>query len=622
MTAATRASTARYRAWAWLWLFVLTIATAPASQAQQDPRILVLSEADSRLPLTSSILAGMQEVLSEDFMTRGDTYVEYLDMFRFEDPEQRRLLRDLLVARHGGTPLDAVVALGPNAMLFALENREALAAGAPIVFAGVSRGQFATLPAAPDVSGTFSSYDPIAAVALARHLQPEARELVVITGSGAYDRQWREAAGRMFGDVHEGLPVRYLHDLTLDALLAGIAPLDPSSIVLMLTMTQDATGRRFVPRNAVRSISARSGAPLYGVYDTYIGHGIVGGVVDDSRETGRTIGRSIRMILDGTAPPATQTISAYPAVDWNQMQRWGLDRSALPTGTRVMFHEPTVWDRYRREILIIAAILFAQTATISALLVQRARARRAQAALELERQQLIHVSRNMRLGQLSGALAHEINQPLAAILANAEAGARLIRKTPADIEEVAAILDDIATDDRRAAGIIAGLRRLMVKGETSFERVDLNDVVRATLHLADSEFQARGARVEHSLSAQPLMVRGNVPQLQQIVLNLTLNAAEAMAGLPPDQRIVRVITRPLAGSSVELAVEDHGPGVAAGMRDEVFRPFFSTKDTGLGIGLSICRNIAKAHGGGLDFAEVPPPGARVELTLPMTGDPA
>lgn len=104
MTAATRASTARYRAWAWLWLFVLTIATAPASQAQQDPRILVLSEADSRLPLTSSILAGMQEVLSEDFMTRGDTYVEYLDMFRFEDPEQRRLLRDLLVARHGGTP--------------------------------------------------------------------------------------------------------------------------------------------------------------------------------------------------------------------------------------------------------------------------------------------------------------------------------------------------------------------------------------------------------------------------------------------------------------------------------------------------------------------------------------
>jgi signal transduction histidine kinase len=107
--------------------------------------------------------------------------------------------------------------------------------------------------------------------------------------------------------------------------------------------------------------------------------------------------------------------------------------------------------------------------------------------------------------------------------------------------------------------------------------------------------------------------------MQQIVLNLTLNAAEAMSELPAEQRVLRVVTRQLPNGKAELAVEDRGPGVDKEFRDEVFRPFFSTKDTGLGIGLSICRNIAKAHGGGLDFVDHPSPGARVELTLPLTG---
>lgn len=602
-----------FMVFAWLvWL-------APACHAQHAPRVLVLVEADSRLPLSTSLLAGMEEVLSEDFMARGETYVEFLDMLRFSGPEQQRLLRDLLVARHGTAPLDAVVVLGPNALRFALANRAELAPGAPIVFAAVTQRSFADIPPAAKVTGAFNGYDPVATVALARRLQPEARELVIITGSGVFDQQWHETADGIFGTRHDGMAVRYLDGLTIDALYTEVARLDPSAIVLMLTFVQDATGRRFIPREAVRAVSAISAAPVYGVYDTYLGYGIVGGVVDDARETGRSIGRSVRLILSGKEPPPDATITPYPVVDWNELQRRGLDRRALPEGTRIAFYEPTVWERYRTAILVVTAILLAQTATIAGLAMQRRRARRAQSALALERQQLVHVSRNMRLGQLSGALAHEINQPLTAILANAEAGARLIRKDPPDMEQIAAILDDIATDDRRAAGIIAGLRRLMVKGETSFEPVDLNEMVQATLTLAESEFLVRKARVEQHLVPEPLHLLANVPQLQQIVLNLTLNAAEAMADLPPEQRVVRVSTRRLPGRKVELAVEDQGQGVSASQREEVFKPFFSTKDTGLGIGLSICRNIARAHGGSLCFADLATPGARVVLTLPMQG---
>lgn len=288
--------------------------------AQSGPRVLVLIEADSRLPLSANVLAGMEEVLSEDFMTRGDTYVEFLDMFRFTSPEQQNSLRNLLVLRHGTAPLDAVVVLGPNALRFALANRTELAPGAPIVFAAIAQRSFAYIPAAENVTGAFNGYDPVATVALARRLQPEARDLVIVTGAGGFDRQWHTAATELFGNQYEGMAVRYLDGPTIGALHAEVAKLDPSAIVLMLTFTQDATGLRFIPREAVRSVSEVSAAPIYGVYDTYLGYGIVGGVVDDSGETGRSIDRSVRLILDGKTPPQNMTIAPYPAVDWNELQ--------------------------------------------------------------------------------------------------------------------------------------------------------------------------------------------------------------------------------------------------------------------------------------------------------------
>jgi C4-dicarboxylate-specific signal transduction histidine kinase len=156
----------------------------------------------------------------------------------------------------------------------------------------------------------------------------------------------------------------------------------------------------------------------------------------------------------------------------------------------------------------------------------------------------------------------------------------------------------------------------MVKGEVAMERLDLNDIVRDTLPLARNELAVRGAQVWQALSPDPLLVKGNGPQLQQIVLNLVLNASEAMAELPEAARIVRVTTTPIATGGATLTVEDAGPGLAANLREDAFRPFVSNKPSGLGVGLAICRSIAEAHGGSLAFAEPVGAGARVVLTLP------
>jgi C4-dicarboxylate-specific signal transduction histidine kinase len=303
-------------------------------------------------------------------------------------------------------------------------------------------------------------------------------------------------------------------------------------------------------------------------------------------------------------------------VDWRQIERFGLDAAALPPETAVLFREIGAWTRYRLQILIALAVILAQTATIAALVVQGRRRRRAERAAAAGRLELAHLSRVAQIGELSGALAHELNQPLAAILANAEAGERLLAQTPPDLAEVRSILEDIAEDDRRAAAVIGDLRQLIAKRTPDLEELDLNDVVAATLRLAGNEMRMRGVEVEARLDQARLPVRGNKPQLQQVLINLMVNAADAMAELDAEERRMTIETKRRSDGWRELAVRDVGPGVAPEVREGGFRPFRTTKPDGLGLGLSICRTIAETHGGTLDFDAAVRSGTRAVLALP------
>jgi signal transduction histidine kinase len=407
-----------------------------------------------------------------------------------------------------------------------------------------------------------------------------------------------------------------LPEATADDYFAEVSTLDPASIVLFLSLSLDSEGRRFLPVEFAEFLTENSTAPVWSLYETQIGKGAVGGSVEDVAATGREIGKLLRSAVNGSPLPEPVQVTAVPTVDWRVMRRFGLDFDRLPEGTRILFYEPSLWEKYRGPILAVLAVVAAQTLTIFGLIFERRQRLRTQATLDLERSQLIHVSRNLRLGQLSASLAHEINQPLAAIRANAEAGVRLVSRTPPDVEEIGNIFRDINADVHRAGSTIAGLRRLMVKGEVVMERTDLNDIVRSTLPLVQNELDASGSRVRLALASGPVGVIGNSAQLQQIVLNLILNASEAMTGLPDAARIITVTSGATATGSATLAVEDAGPGVAPDMREAAFRPFVSTKSSGLGVGLAICRSIAEAHGGTLTFADPAGSGARIVLTLP------
>jgi signal transduction histidine kinase len=239
----------------------------------------------------------------------------------------------------------------------------------------------------------------------------------------------------------------------------------------------------------------------------------------------------------------------------------------------------------------------------------------AEAQAELQREELAHIMRVAALGELSGGIAHELSQPLAAILANAQAAQMLLADKKHD--DVAEILADIVEEDSRAGQVIHRLRRLLKKGEHESALIDLNEKVTSTLELLHSELVSRKIRVETALKPDLPPISGDPVQLQQVLLNLMMNAMEAMASAPASRRMLSVGTRTTEEDCVEVSIRDHGPGMSPDALKRIFEPFFTTKDRGLGLGLSICSTIVTSHRGRLTLANANDGGAAAVVSLPI-----
>ena len=223
----------------------------------------------------------------------------------------------------------------------------------------------------------------------------------------------------------------------------------------------------------------------------------------------------------------------------------------------------------------------------------------AEDALHEQRNQLAHITRVATAGELSGAVVHELRQPLTSILANAQAAIQLLDQDRADLRQVREILEDITRDDRQAANVIGRLRLFMKDGASRFEPLAVETVVRDALALSKSTVELSGVEVQTAIPAGLPRVWGDPVQLLQVVVNLVVNGCESMHLTPPPARRLELQVTPLDREHVEVLVADHGGGLPNGGEDRVFDPFFTTKEHGLGLGLAIGRSIVNAHGGRL-----------------------
>lgn len=242
--------------------------------------------------------------------------------------------------------------------------------------------------------------------------------------------------------------------------------------------------------------------------------------------------------------------------------------------------------------------------------------RKAENELREQYEQSIHLTRVALLGKLSVAFAHELKQPLAAILGNAQAARRIMGRQPVDLREVGDIVDDIIAEGKRGGQVIERLRALFVKGEHRTNRLEINELVRDTLALARSGLSEGKVMVDLELRADPGVVQGDWVQLQQVLLNLIVNASESMSSQPSASRRLRLSTDTDREGHVRISVADTGPGIAPDAIDKVFDAFFTTKAHGTGFGLAVSRTIIAAHGGRIEAANNPGGGATFRVILP------
>jgi signal transduction histidine kinase len=622
-------STARRRRRIVLLGLVLAIqlsAVRAAQSLQSDPPpwlVLLLYSSDLYAPAAVVHDEALRTAMSEGAAPRAvDFRTEALDAVTFDAADYEPELVALFKKKHSGVRFDLLMPVGVEALRFVTRHREMLWPGVPIVSLSVSATDARETAHVANATAVTIDLDAAGTIRLARHLQPDAERLVLVAGESPYDRRWwsrLEAAAAREG---HGLEVETLFGRPIRDVVARVSHLPRRSIVLYGSITRDTDGQPAVGAIVAVQLAGASTAPVYAIRESNLGGGVVGGSIESFTAQGQRAAAVALRVLRGTSAhniPIASASHPVPMLDWRQLRRFGLSDVSLPPGSVVLHRPPSLMEQYRGYVIAGGTAIAVQTGLIVALLAQARRRRQAEAEASRQRAELTHAARLSTVGQLTAVVAHEINQPLGAILSNAEAAELFLDADPPQLERVRRILQDIQHEDQRASAVIHEVRALARRQSPEVRAVDLNDVVRGVMPLIEADARRRGVEVELDLAGRLPALSGDGTQLQQVVLNLALNALEALGPPGPGDRRVRISTRG-TNAQRELTVSDTGPGLAKEVIPRLFESFFTTKAEGLGLGLSIVGSIVEAHGGRVAAENNQDgPGATFRVLLPEAG---
>jgi signal transduction histidine kinase len=397
------------------------------------------------------------------------------------------------------------------------------------------------------------------------------------------------------------------------------AELPLNSAIFLFQMQLDSAGVVHEGDTALRRLYAVANAPIFSTDEAFFGRELVGGPMHSvAVNTERAVAVAVRLLGGESAaniklPPSN---FAPPKFDWRELQRWHISESSLPPGSEVHFRVPTVWDQYRWQTILVMALFLAQAGIIARLFYEQRRRRKAEIESRQRMSELAHMNRYATAGELSASIAHELNQPLGAILNNAEVAEILLNARSTNLDDIKVVIAEIKRDDQRASEVIKRLRRLLTKTEVQIQDIDLNETIQEVFEFLSVQARSRDVVLSIALSPETVRVKGDRIQLQQVILNLVVNAMDAMAGgRTPERKIIGMTM--LVDGSAQLSIADCGPGIPSDKIPHLFEPFFTTKQHGMGMGLSIARTIVEAHGGRIWAENHTGGGAIFQLSLPL-----
>jgi PAS domain S-box-containing protein len=368
-----------------LLLAALGLLLSTRSAAAQEPRktILVLLPDQPGLPAATLALAGIRATFVATWESQVSIYAEHVGLERFMGADHEQRLRDSFRAKYAGLTLDAIIAFGPTPLRFLTRWGQDLWPGVRAVVTGIDELMLAGMTLPGTVTLVPMRYDVEGTVRLALRLLPDTRRVAVISGVTPMNRHFADLHRqrlRLFGDRLELID---LGGLTLEEVLRRLAELPAGTIVLASSFAVDGAGRSFNGLEILPRFAAAANGPIFSVFDTTLGTGVVGGSMVDFREVGVEAARAVVRLLRGEAAPSgTSGVGNRLIVDWRQLRRWRLDEGRLPPGTEVLHRQPTLWEQYRWGVISAVGVLVGLTLVVVALLIERHRRHRAQMALE------------------------------------------------------------------------------------------------------------------------------------------------------------------------------------------------------------------------------------------------
>lgn len=572
---------------------------------------------------------------------------EYIGSESLTDEDYDVKLMDFLREKYANIKIDMVLAFMPVGCQFILDHGESLFPGIPVVFVLPAKQQLAVISGRPQSGLVRSSANAILdTIERIRVLLPETKHLVVVSGGGADDLNYRKVAQEALAGKGWPKTVEYLQGLPAEELAARLDRLPEASAVLMLVYLQDRDGKPLTTVQVMKAVAPRSKAPIFSFYDTVFGLGIVGGKLSSAEAYGEASAQTaLRMLRAGPDAPLTETVAeARDIYDWRQIEKWKIPPERLPDRSDIRYRQVTFWGENRGKIIAVAAIILLQAVLILALLFNLFRRKRAEKALhdseKTSRSRLEELVRD-RTAELEVAkekaqsadrlksaflatMSHELRTPLNSIIGFTGI---LLQRLGGPLNE---------EQDKQLSMVYNSAKHLL---ELINDVLDLSKIEAEQLNVAHESFNLRDSLEKVLKTSQPLADSKGISlsadiapdigtiisdrrRVEQILLNLLSNAVKfteqggvRLRGFVKDRKIV-------------LVVSDSGIGIKPEDMGKLFNAFrqiesgLTRKYDGTGLGLSICRKLAHLLGGEIEAESVWGQGSTFTFSLPQEGDKA
>ena len=428
----------RWCATAVIWFALsLHLASAAPSAPPARKNVLVITEVGVTHRAAATITQSLVSALSTNQEYQVEIYSENLDTPAFVDEASQQQVEKLILEEYQGRKMAAIVVMGPRPITFVSHFASTFFPGVPVVFGGSTEEQAGNPKLDPRFTGSWMELDPRKTLEAALHLIPQTQHIVVVSGSSAFDKGIEAQMRAGLSSRSWKVDITYLTDLTMPNLLERLRHLPKRTIVLYASFFRDAAGNEFVnATTALPMVSEAANAPVFGISDTYLGHGIVGGCVLNFAEQGQIASRMVLEILRGKNPrdiPIQLTPSAY-MFDWKQLQRWGLLERNLPPDSNVLFQEPSLWQRAKWIIIISVLVLLALTSLTAYLLFNRRQLRMARDEQIRLSGMLINAQEEERK-RIAAELHDDFSQRLALLSLGLETAAELVPDSPKEANE-------------------------------------------------------------------------------------------------------------------------------------------------------------------------------------------